>query len=133
MTDRDLQREAVEADYAVREAKAQLDAARRRVDAISAMRAKRTIAATASVFGVSVDGILGPRRTAELAEARAVAIWILRHELALTYPALGRMFNRHHTTAISAVQRIDKRLDDHAVSMAALIDSIRRAANERHV
>lgn len=62
----------------------------------------------AAHFGyVTVEDMLGRSRSKSAVEARALAMWLARLRLRLSYPELGREFSRDHTTCINAVERIE--------------------------
>lgn len=57
-------------------------------------------------FGVTVAEITGPRRGGKVLKARhAVIVAVYQARPDLTLPALGRMFNRDHTTILSALRK----------------------------
>lgn len=60
-------------------------------------------------FGISVSTIIGPCREAHLVMVRAIAIWLIRQELGLSYPAMGAIFKRNHTTIRHHYERMAKR------------------------
>jgi chromosomal replication initiation ATPase DnaA len=64
-------------------------------------------------YGVPVVALKGRRRTAQIANARHVAMYLLRTmSIELSYPEIGRLFgNRDHTTAMHGVGRIEKLLE----------------------
>ena len=55
--------------------------------------------------GVPVDEMVSESRERQVVEARDLAIKRIRSETTLSLPAIGRMFNRHHTTILSALRR----------------------------
>lgn len=69
----------------------------------------------------------GRRRDAALVQARHLAYWIARRRYHYTYPEIGRIADRHHTTVLEAVHGLDARL--HAPTMGA-IDTIDEAAQK---
>jgi hypothetical protein len=48
------------------------------------------------------------RRRAADVRADHVTTWLLRHAAGLTYPQVGRITGRHHTTAMYAVKKVSK-------------------------
>jgi hypothetical protein len=59
-------------------------------------------------FGVTWDEVTGPDRHRRIAGARQVAAWLLR-KAGLSFPEIGRVLGaRDHTTAMAAVQKIDR-------------------------
>lgn len=66
------------------------------------------IVASAEHFGTTVEMILGPDRHLSVAEARHVAMFICKRRLLrLSYPEIGRAFQRDHTTVMSAVEKLE--------------------------
>lgn len=73
------------------------------------------IKAVASYYGLKPSDIKSDRRHKSLANPRAIAMYIARHHTKDSYPDLARAFGgKHHTTVISAVQKIAARLKDDA-------------------
>jgi chromosomal replication initiator protein len=73
------------------------------------------IKAVASYYGLKPADIKSDRRHKSLANPRAIAMYISRHHTKDSYPDLARAFGgKHHTTVISAVQKIAERLKDDA-------------------
>jgi len=56
------------------------------------------------------DDIIGPRRDRELVAARYEAIRLVKsHCRHLSYPAIGCIFNRDHTSILNALGRLNKK------------------------
>lgn len=71
------------------------------------------IKAVASYYGVKALDLKSPRRHRSVAGPRAVAMYLSRQHTKDSYPDLGRAFGgKHHTTVISAVEKIAERLKD---------------------
>ena len=71
------------------------------------------IKAVASYYGVKPNDIKSPRRHKSVAAPRAVAMYLARQHTKDSYPDLGRAFGgKHHTTVISAVEKIDDKLKE---------------------
>ncbi|HVV83989.1 MAG TPA: chromosomal replication initiator protein DnaA [Kofleriaceae bacterium] len=69
------------------------------------------IKAVASYYGVKAVDLKSPRRHRSIAGPRAVAMYLARQHTKDSYPDLGRAFGgKHHTTVISAVEKIVDRL-----------------------
>lgn len=63
-------------------------------------------AIVAKMAGVTIDEIHSHDRDREFADARAMVWLIAREYMNLSYPLIGRLFNRDHTTVMSGVKRI---------------------------
>ena len=67
--------------------------------------------AVASYYNLKVSDLKSPRRHKSLANPRAIAMYLARTHTKESYPDLGRAFGgKHHTTIISAVEKITKRI-----------------------
>jgi len=57
-------------------------------------------------YHLSRDTLLGRDRHKCVAEARKVAFFLTRALTSLSYPEMGRAFNRDHTTVIVGVRKV---------------------------
>lgn len=63
-------------------------------------------------FGVTPEMMQGPRRTRNIAWPRMAAMAAIRAEKPnLSYPAIGTLFNRDHTTILHGVREHQARMD----------------------
>ena len=65
---------------------------------------------TAEAFGVSLQDLRSPSRAAHVAWARQVAMYLARELTDATLPAIGREFDRNHTTVLHACKRTADRI-----------------------
>jgi chromosomal replication initiator protein len=73
------------------------------------------IKSVASYYGLKTSEIKSDRRHKSLANPRAVAMYLSRNHTKDSYPDLARAFGgKHHTTVISAVQKIAERVKEDA-------------------
>ncbi len=73
--------------------------------------AKRIVSLVAKRYGIPQDDIYGKKRQQQICHARNVCLYIIKTELDLSYPAIGKMFNRDHSTIISSCEAIKSNLD----------------------
>ena len=60
-------------------------------------------------YMIEVADVKGPRRQKELVKPRQIIMYLLKHEMGLTFPAIGRQLGgRDHTTAMHSVQKVEK-------------------------
>lgn len=69
------------------------------------MKPLDTIRSVARHFDVTTAQIFGPSRDEPIVTARHVAMYLVRQEHQLSYPALGRIFDRDHSTIQHAVKK----------------------------
>ena len=73
---------------------------------------REIIAEIGDFFGVNVEDILGKSREKRLSYPRQIIMYILRHELKMSYPAIGaELGGRDHTTAMHAHTKISTDLE----------------------
>jgi len=73
--------------------------------------AEQLITMVCNYYSVTLDEIKGPRRQRELVKPRQIAMYLLKHELGMGYPRIGReLGGRDHTTAMHSVEKIEKEL-----------------------
>jgi hypothetical protein len=83
------------------------------------------------VFAVPVDVMRGPARTHRITTSRAIVMFLLRKHTAMTLPAIGRVFDRHHSTVLAAIADIETRRQGDE-TIARVLEGI-AAALEQHV
>lgn len=73
-----------------------------------AVTAERIVERVAQKYGISTDDIYGRKRTKHVAHARAVSAYIIRKITDMSFPSIGKAFDRDHSTIISAYQQIEE-------------------------
>ena len=81
---------------------------------------------TCEAFGVTLADLRSSSRTASVAWARQVAMYLSRELTDATLPAIGRAFGRNHTTVLHACRRTAERI---AADRAAF-DAVQRLSRE---
>ena len=70
----------------------------------------KIFAAVEKKYGVSKADLTGKSRVKEVAQARHVTIHLIRTVTEMSLPAIGKLFNRDHSTVISSLDAIDKKI-----------------------
>ena len=70
------------------------------------------IAETARYHNISEDVIRGTQRNKGSAEARQIAMYLIRKLTNLSLPDIGKEFSRDHTTVIHAVKKVETAMAD---------------------
>jgi chromosomal replication initiator protein len=68
---------------------------------------ERIITAVSKKYGVPVEDIKSKKKTDNIANARHVAIYIIKKLLNLSYPSIGQIFGRDHSTVISSMNKVE--------------------------
>lgn len=73
--------------------------------------ASQIVEEVAEKHGMTPTGLLKTTRSPRTWDARAEAFWRMYHQTHLSYPGIGRLYGRDHTTVQNAVRRHQKALD----------------------
>lgn len=73
--------------------------------------ARQVIEDVAERYNVTPDDILSKKRTQTVADARALACYILIKHLHMSSTEAGKAINRDHSTALQCVKKVDMMLD----------------------
>ena len=74
---------------------------------------KRIIITVCNEFDVHPKDILGQRRQKNLILPRHICWWLAREETMFSYPQIGRMMKRAHTSIIYGCKKIDRFMSMH--------------------
>ncbi|MFI5240307.1 MAG: chromosomal replication initiator protein DnaA [Candidatus Saccharimonadia bacterium] len=73
---------------------------------------KLIIEKAASYYDVAPEDIIGPKRDKEIVLPRQVAMYLMRHEMSLSFPKIAMSVGgRDHTTAMHSVSKVEKQLE----------------------
>jgi hypothetical protein len=68
-------------------------------------RARAIVKQVALRYGHTVDDLIGPYRNVSIVAARCEAYYRIRTETTLSYPAIGAVMDRDHTTIMHGVRK----------------------------
>ncbi len=71
---------------------------------------EKIFVATEKKYGVSKADLTGKSRVKEVAQARHITIHLIRALTEMSLPAIGKLFNRDHTTILSSLDAVDKKM-----------------------
>lgn len=91
---------------------------------------KHVVDAAAEVFGLEDKDLLGPRRHADLALARHIAMFVARETTPLSWVELGMDFQRDHSVVIYAHRRIQRMREAGAVIVYRALPRARTPARQ---
>ena len=94
------------------------------------IKIEKIIAEVARTYNVSESDILSNRRTAALALARQVAMYIARETTNLSYKMIGESFGKDHTTVLYNVNKIEEFLRDKPYEKELVNDIIKNLKSD---
>ena len=81
------------------------------------MKPEQIIAEVADEFGYTVDDLVGPSKARAVSTARSVAMYAVRKKTDLSFPQIGELFNRDHSTIVTGCGRVEKLMAAHGVTV----------------
>jgi len=78
------------------------------------------ITAVCKIFSVEKNELMGASREKSIALARQMAMYLSKEDLDLSYPTIGKIFKRDHTTALHAWKKINQKLKEDQKLIAKL-------------
>lgn len=61
-------------------------------------------------YDVTIEELKGRKRTSNIAFARHVAVYLIKKLTDRSFPAIGRVFGRDHSTIISSIEAVEKKI-----------------------
>ncbi len=73
------------------------------------------IKAVSKYFEISYEDIVGTDRSQKMVEARKIAMYMVRDMTHLSFPKMGEVFNKNHSTVMHSIDSLEEQLKDDAV------------------
>ncbi|MFI5334544.1 MAG: DnaA ATPase domain-containing protein, partial [Chlamydiales bacterium] len=87
----------------------------------------KILRAVAAYYGIRIEDLLGKSQAKECAIPRQMAMYLIRTLLSLSYFKIGQLFSRDHSTVMSSVKLVEKKLKaDSKETSAAKIELLRQ-------
>ncbi|MEE0970385.1 MAG: chromosomal replication initiator protein DnaA [Clostridia bacterium] len=61
-------------------------------------------------YGFKRDELVGTRRTRELAQARHIAVYLIRNITEMSLPNIGKIFGKDHSTIMASIANVEKKM-----------------------
>ncbi len=86
---------------------------------------EKIIAVVATVCGVAVEEILSKSQTQECSFPRQIAMYLCRSELKLPFQSVGQVFDRDHSTVMTSIKQIEKKITTSDAELLSTLIAIR--------
>ena len=70
----------------------------------------RIFSAITDRYGVSRADMVGKKREKQIAEARHISVYLIRELTEMSFPNIGKLYDRDHTTILSSYQKIARHI-----------------------
>lgn len=94
-----------------------------------ALTPAKIIQITAETFEIRADDILGRSQNQECSLPRQVAMYLCRSVLKMPFLKIAEIFSRDHSTVMTSVKNIEKKIGEHDEVLLSTLNSIKRAAS----
>jgi chromosomal replication initiator protein len=81
---------------------------------------------TAQDFGLKKEDLLNKSQLREFTLARHIAMYLLRHNLNLTYKSIAQLFERDHSTVMSSIKKVSRGLTQNEAQIRTSIDNLQK-------
>lgn len=71
---------------------------------------ERIFSAMTDRYGISRADMVGKKREKAIAEARHISVYLIREITEMSFPNIGKLYDRDHTTILSSYQKISRRV-----------------------
>lgn len=76
-----------------------------------ALTPEKIVASVAAIYGVRSEDLLGKAQNQECSFPRQIAMYLCRQELKLPYQSIGQIFSRDHSTVMTSIKQIEKKIE----------------------
>ena len=90
-----------------------------------ALTPEKIVQATAEIFGIPTSDILGRAQNQTCTAPRQVAMYLCRSMLQMPYLKIATVFSRDHSTVMTSVKSVEKKIGEQDDSMLSTINSIK--------
>lgn len=96
-----------------------------------ALTPKKIIATVCFHYDICDEDLLGKSQSQEYTFPRQVAMYLCRTELKLPYQSIGQIFNRDHSTVMTSIKLITKKIDEVDKELLFTLSEIQRNLESR--
>jgi chromosomal replication initiator protein len=90
-----------------------------------ALTPEAIVKAVAEVFDIRPSDIMGRSQNQECSLPRQVAMYLCRSQLKLSYLKIADVFSRDHSTVMTSVKGVEKKLGEQDDSVLSQVDAIK--------
>ena len=85
----------------------------------------KIFAAVLKKYNIRREDIVSGKRTKEIANARHVTVYVIRSVTDMSLPNIGKIIDRDHSTVLSSIEAIEKRMAQNPVFRAEIEEMIK--------
>jgi len=78
----------------------------------TALSPGKIISAVSTIYGIRHEDLLGKSQSQECSLPRQIAMYLCRQELKLPFQSIGQIFGRDHSTVMTSIKQVEKRLEE---------------------
>jgi chromosomal replication initiator protein len=77
----------------------------------TALCPEKIISIVSAIYGIRNEDLLGKSQSHEYSLPRQIAMYLCRKELKLPFQSIGQIFHRDHSTVMTSIKQIEKKLE----------------------
>ena len=85
----------------------------------------KVFAAVYKKYNIKREDVLSSNRTKDIANARHIAIYLIRTATDMSLPGIGKLMDRDHATVMSSLKTVEKRMMDNPLFRAEMEDMVK--------
>ena len=85
----------------------------------------KIFAAVYRKYNIKKEDIVSSKRTKDIANARHIAIYVIRQVTEMSLPNIGKILGRDHSTVISSIDTIEKRMAQNPAFRAEMEEMVK--------
>ncbi|MGC2595991.1 MAG: DnaA/Hda family protein [Rhabdochlamydiaceae bacterium] len=95
----------------------------------TALCPEKIISVVSSIYGIRSEDLLGKSQAQECSLPRQIAMYFCRQELKLPFESIGQLFGRDHSTVMTSIKQIKKRIETSDKELLTSLSEITNALN----
>lgn len=91
----------------------------------SALSPEKIISTVSAIYGIRSEDLLGKSQSQECSLPRQIAMYLCRQELKLPFQSIGQVFGRDHSTVMTSIKQIEKKMESSDKELLSSLAEIR--------
>jgi chromosomal replication initiator protein len=85
----------------------------------------KIFAAVYRKYNIKKEDIVSSKRTKDIANARHITVYVIRQVTDMSLPNIGKIIDRDHSTVISSLETVEKRMAQNPVFRAEMEEMVK--------
>ena len=91
---------------------------------------EKIITAVSSIYGIRKEDLIGKSQSHEYSLPRQIAMYLCRTELKLPFQTIGKIFKRDHSTVMTSIKQVERKIENFDQELLSSIIDIKNAVQK---